>query len=100
VPLAQEEGIDLELKPSQGSPVQQYLDLLQSELGSSGLISSGETHVIRNDALVPAKTHPRELKVQPTLSETVEQRAFGELRQANLVDINQGANHQEDNEPD
>ncbi len=97
--MVNDQLIDLELKAAQRLGINKHLDLGNSEFGTRGVLSFPEADVLGDNAFEPAQPQPRKLQIYPLLMQFLQQRAFQKTGQAYLVQVNEAANQQQDEEP-
>ena len=76
------------------------LHLRQSELRAQGIIWPPEANVLRHDSLIPLPAKPGELEVQTLGAQFFQERPLDEIWQADLVEINYGANEGKNEQPE
>jgi hypothetical protein len=96
---AQSQGIDLELEPREGLVVEHDLGFGQGEPGTERLIGASELDIFGDEAAVPAEPEARELEVEAAGAEFFEERSFDEGGQADLVEVKQGGQGDQQQQP-
>jgi hypothetical protein len=88
------------LQPGEGAVVESDLHLRQRQLRAQRLVRAPKAHLLRHNAAMPAQAQAGELEIEAARAQLLQQRAFGEVRQADLVKVNQDDEQPKDQQPD
>jgi hypothetical protein len=89
----------LELKPDEGFVAEAQPDFLKHELRAERLIGTPEADVLRHEAVIPAQAQAGELEVDAARAQVLQERLLGEIRQADLIQVNKRAEQGQNQEP-
>src|ERR1035441_9524334 len=98
-PLAQPERVNLKLKPGKGGVVEAQPHLCKRQMRAERLVGPPEADVLRHDAAIPTQAQAGELEVEAPCPEVFQQRLLGEVRKADLIEIKEAAEQDENQQP-
>src|ERR1035441_2484540 len=98
-PLAQPERVNLKLKPGKGGVVEAQLHLCKRQMPAERLVGPPEADVLRHDAAIPTQAQAGELEIEAPRPKVFQQRLLGEVRKADLIEINKAAEQDENQQP-
>src|ERR1035437_3987937 len=98
-PLAQPERVNLKLKPGKGGVIEAQPHFRKRQMRAKRLVGTPEANVLRHDAVIPTQAQAGELKLEAPNPEVFQQRLLGEVRQADLIEVNKTPEQEENQQP-
>src|ERR1035437_4766918 len=98
-PLAQPERVNLKLKPAKGGVIEAQPHFRKRQMWAERFVGPPEADVLRHDAVIPTQAQAGELKLEAPNPEVFQQRLLGEVRQADLIEVNKTPEQEENQQP-